>query len=84
MAADAMLSGEIRSERPVHERSPPDAEPVHLGAVHVDVQRDYRVVLAEDAVSGLRDIGRAEVTGIGVGLRSVRDITASLTSQEVS
>ncbi|MFF0575454.1 cysteine hydrolase family protein [Streptosporangium saharense] len=47
-------------------------------------ERDYRVVLAEDAVSGLHDIGRAEVTGIGVGLRSVQDITASLTFQEVS
>src|SRR5205085_3093369 len=31
-------------------------------------ERDFRVVLAEDAVSGLYDRGRAELEGIGVAL----------------
>jgi nicotinamidase-related amidase len=41
-------------------------------------ERDFRVVLAEDAVSGLYDRGRDELLNIGVVLMSTEEITASL------
>jgi nicotinamidase-related amidase len=41
-------------------------------------ERDYRLVLADDAVSRLHDIGRTEMTGIGVNLLPVKEITTAL------
>jgi nicotinamidase-related amidase len=41
-------------------------------------ERDFRVVLAEDAISGLYDRGRDELVNIGVVLMSTEEITASL------
>lgn len=41
-------------------------------------ERDYRVVLVEDAVSGLYDRGRAEMTNIGVTLCRTESVIARL------
>jgi nicotinamidase-related amidase len=41
-------------------------------------ERDFRVVLAEDAVSGLYDRGRAELQNIGVPLMGASEIVGSL------
>jgi nicotinamidase-related amidase len=41
-------------------------------------ERDFRIVLAEDAISGLYDRGRDELTGIGVRLMSSPEIVDSL------
>ena len=41
-------------------------------------ERDFRVVLAEDAISGLYDRGRDELRNIGVQLMASEEITASL------
>lgn len=41
-------------------------------------ERDYRVVLVSDAVSGLYDRGRAELEGIGVRLRTVGEVLQCL------
>jgi nicotinamidase-related amidase len=41
-------------------------------------ERDFRVVLAEDAVSGLYDRGRSELTNIGVQLLSTDEILEAL------
>lgn len=43
-------------------------------------ERDYRLVLADDAVSRLHDVGRTEMTGIGVNLLPVQTITGALKS----
>jgi nicotinamidase-related amidase len=37
-------------------------------------ERDYRVVLAEDATSGIYDRGERELAGIGVHLMSASDV----------
>jgi nicotinamidase-related amidase len=37
-------------------------------------ERDYRIVLVEDAISGLYDRGKDEVTGIGVRLMRTREL----------
>jgi len=37
-------------------------------------ERDYRIVLVDDAVSGLYERGRAEMTNIGVTLRETRSV----------
>jgi nicotinamidase-related amidase len=41
-------------------------------------ERDFRVVLAEDAVSGLYDQGRLELRDIGVQLMTARDLVRQL------
>ena len=41
-------------------------------------ERDFRVVLAEDAVSGLYDKGRDELEGIGVRLMSTGEVLESV------
>ena len=41
-------------------------------------ERDFRVVLAEDAVSGLYDKGRDELESIGVGLMSTAEVVESV------
>jgi nicotinamidase-related amidase len=41
-------------------------------------ERDYRVVLVEDAVSGLYERGRAEMANIGVTLRRTDSVITSL------
>lgn len=41
-------------------------------------ERDFRIVLAEDAISGLYDRGRQELDGIGVRLMATADIAESL------
>ena len=41
-------------------------------------ERDFRIVLAEDAISGLYDRGRAELRNIGVRLAPTEEILASL------
>jgi nicotinamidase-related amidase len=41
-------------------------------------ERDYRIVLAEDAVSGLYDRARDEMTNIGVDVRRTEDVVAAL------
>lgn len=41
-------------------------------------ERDYRVVLVEDAVSGLYELGRTEMTNIGVGLYRANTIISRL------
>lgn len=41
-------------------------------------ERDFRVVLAEDAVSGLYDRGRSELTNIGVQLLSTAAVVEAL------
>jgi nicotinamidase-related amidase len=47
-------------------------------------ERDFRVVLAEDAISGLYDKGREEVENIGVRLMRTADVIASLTRDQAS
>ena len=41
-------------------------------------ERDYRVVLVEDAVSGIYDIGRREMVNIGVSLMPTNDVVSAL------
>jgi nicotinamidase-related amidase len=41
-------------------------------------ERDFRVVLAADAVSGLYERGREELTNIGVGLMETAEVVASV------
>ncbi len=41
-------------------------------------ERDFRIVLAEDAISGLYERGREELEGIGVRLMTTADIAESL------
>jgi nicotinamidase-related amidase len=41
-------------------------------------ERDYRVVLVDDAVSGLYDRGRAEMVNIGVSLLSTDDVVLAV------
>ena len=43
-------------------------------------ERDYRVVLARDAISGLYEQGEKELAGIGVELMDVAAVTAALGS----
>lgn len=43
-------------------------------------ERDYRIVLAEDAVSGLYDRGRAELRNIGVTLLTTQQLIQHLTT----
>lgn len=47
-------------------------------------ERDFRVVLAEDAVSGLYERGRQEMDNIGVKLLSASDIAETVTPEELS
>jgi nicotinamidase-related amidase len=47
-------------------------------------ERDFRVVLAEDAISGIYDRGRDELSNIGVVLMSTEEITASLQAAAVA
>ena len=44
-------------------------------------ERDFRLVLAEDAVSGLYDRGRDELTNIGVRLMPTADVVEALASR---
>jgi nicotinamidase-related amidase len=47
-------------------------------------ERDFRIVLVDDAVSGLYDRGRQELTGIGVALMSAAAlITATVTTARI-
>lgn len=41
-------------------------------------ERDYRLILTNDATSRLHDVGRTEMTGVGVNLLSVQAITGAL------
>jgi nicotinamidase-related amidase len=41
-------------------------------------ERDYRIVVADDAVSGLYDQGRAELTNIGVSLMLTRQVVEAM------
>lgn len=43
-------------------------------------ERDYRIVLVEDAVSGLYERGRAEMTDIGVTLRRADSVISRLSN----
>ncbi|MFF4618818.1 cysteine hydrolase family protein [Nonomuraea jabiensis] len=45
-------------------------------------ERDYRLVLADDATSRLDDVGRTEMTGIGVTLVPAEAITGALHTSE--
>jgi nicotinamidase-related amidase len=47
-------------------------------------ERDFRVVLARDAISGLYERGEQELAGIGVQLMSVDELEASLRSPVVT
>ena len=47
-------------------------------------ERDFRVVLATDAISGLYDRGKQELAGIGVQLMTSDAIVAALTDQPVA
>jgi nicotinamidase-related amidase len=47
-------------------------------------ERDFRVVLVEDAISGLYDRGREELENIGVRLMPAADVIASLRRDQVS
>lgn len=47
-------------------------------------ERDFRVVLAEDAISGLYDRGREELENIGVRLMPTAAVIASLSRDQVS
>jgi nicotinamidase-related amidase len=44
-------------------------------------ERDFRVVLVDDAVSGLYDRGRAELRGIGVSLPDTDDLISTLSAE---
>jgi nicotinamidase-related amidase len=41
-------------------------------------ERDFRVVLVEDAVSGVYDRGKGEMSNIGVSLMSAADVVAGI------
>jgi nicotinamidase-related amidase len=41
-------------------------------------ERDYRVVLVQDAISGLYDLGRAEMANIGVQLLATSTVTSAI------
>ncbi len=41
-------------------------------------ERDYRVVLVHDAISGLYDRGRDEMVGIGVSLLSTIEVVSAM------
>jgi nicotinamidase-related amidase len=45
-------------------------------------ERDFRIVLAEDAVSGLYDRGRSELIGIGVAMLAAGQIASHLSQAE--
>lgn len=47
-------------------------------------ERDFRVVLVEDAVSGLYERGRQEMDNIGVELLSTSDVVEAITPGEMS
>jgi nicotinamidase-related amidase len=47
-------------------------------------ERDYRVVLATDAISGLYDRGEQELAGIGVQLMTSDAVVAALTDHPVA
>jgi nicotinamidase-related amidase len=47
-------------------------------------ERDFRVVLATDAISGLYDRGEQELAGIGVQLMTSDAVVAALTDQPVA
>jgi nicotinamidase-related amidase len=47
-------------------------------------ERDFRVVLVEDAISGLYDRGREELEDIGVGLMPAADVITSLRGAQLS
>ena len=47
-------------------------------------ERDFRVVLATDAISGLYDRGEQELTGIGVQLMTSDAVVAALTDQPIA
>jgi nicotinamidase-related amidase len=44
-------------------------------------ERDFRVVLADDAVSGIYDRGKNEMKNIGVSLMSAEDLAAAISSE---
>jgi hypothetical protein len=46
-------------------------------------ERDFRVVLATDAISGLYERGQKELSAIGVRLMSSETITAALNNQHL-
>jgi len=48
-------------------------------SVYEASERDYRIVLVDDAVSGLYDRGRQELQGIGVTLSPTEDLVRALT-----
>lgn len=48
-------------------------------SVYEASERDYRIVLVEDAVSGLYEQGKTELRGIGVHVLSTEDVLAALT-----
>jgi nicotinamidase-related amidase len=43
-------------------------------------ERDFRIVVVEDAISGLHDTGRRELENIGVRLMSTADLIDALAS----
>jgi nicotinamidase-related amidase len=47
-------------------------------------ERDFRIVLATDAISGLYDRGEQELTGIGAQLMTSDAVAAALTDQPVA
>jgi nicotinamidase-related amidase len=47
-------------------------------------ERDFRVVLADDAISGLYDKGREELVNIGVQLMPTADVVTSVSPDQVS
>jgi nicotinamidase-related amidase len=49
--------------------------------VHIASERDYRLVLAEDAVSRLTSSGCDEIKGLGVTLASTEAIAAALDAE---
>ena len=49
-------------------------------SVYEASERDFRIVLVEDAVSGLYERGKDELRGIGVALMNAAELTASLLS----
>jgi nicotinamidase-related amidase len=47
-------------------------------------ERDFRVVVAEDAVSGIYDRGRTELAGIGVALIPAAELAAAVSAPAVA
>ena len=47
-------------------------------------ERDFRVVLAEDAISGLYDRGREELRNIGVAVLPTAEVVAALADVPVA